>query len=63
MSPITIPAVKRLIRSISLVDAVPVAQDALSMTEPEMIRDYLNEKTRQVAPWSAELFDSEEIPA
>ncbi|MCA9414615.1 MAG: phosphoenolpyruvate--protein phosphotransferase [Candidatus Omnitrophica bacterium] len=63
MSPIAIPAVKRLIRSISLLESVPIADDALSMTEPEMIRDYLNEKTRHVAPWTVELFDSEEIPA
>ncbi|MCA9432242.1 MAG: hypothetical protein KC940_17150, partial [Candidatus Omnitrophica bacterium] len=63
MCPIAIPAVKRLIRSISLLESVPIADDALSMTEPEMIRDYLNEKTRHVAPWTVELFDSEEIPA
>ncbi len=63
MSPITIPAVKRLIRSISLVESVPIAEDALSMTEPEMIRDYLDEKTRLAAPWTSELFESEEIPA
>ena len=63
MSPITIPSVKRLIRSISLVESVPIAEDALSMTEPEMIRDYLAEKTRQMAPWTVDLFDSEEIPA
>lgn len=63
MSPIAIPAVKRLIRSVSLADAVPVADDALRMTEPEAIRDYLAEKTRQAAPWIVDVFESEEIPA
>ena len=54
MSPIAIPEVKRLIRSISLEDAVPIAEKALRMTDPDEIRDYLEERTCELAPWAAE---------
>jgi len=55
MSPIAIPEVKRFIRSISLADAVPIAERALQMTEPDDIRDFLEECTCELAPWTAEL--------
>ena len=63
MSPIAIPEVKRLIRSVSLGEAVPIARKALSMTDPEEIRLYLEEVTRKFAPWTADLISGEALAA
>jgi phosphotransferase system enzyme I (PtsI) len=56
MSPISIPEVKRLIRSVALSDAVPIAEAALKMTDPDEIRTFLEGKTCELAPWVSELF-------
>ncbi len=59
MSPIAIPEVKRLIRSISFEEAVTIAQEALAMNEPEEIREYLLRETKRLAPWTADVLSME----
>jgi phosphotransferase system enzyme I (PtsI) len=59
MSPIAIPEVKRLIRSINFEEAVPIARQALEMTEPDQIREMLRRKTLEVAPWANDRFAAE----
>jgi len=63
MSPIAIPGIKRLIRSISYEEAVGIAEKALAMNEPEEIREYLLSETRRMAPWSADLLSMDSRPA
>ncbi len=59
MSPIAIPEVKRLIRSISFEEAVSIAQGALAMNEPEEIREYLLRETKRLAPWTTDVLSLE----
>jgi phosphotransferase system enzyme I (PtsI) len=54
MSPIAIPEVKRLIRSINFEDAVLAAHQVLAMTEPEKIRETILRRTVELAPWTAD---------
>jgi phosphotransferase system enzyme I (PtsI) len=63
MSPIALPEVKRLIRSVSLVDAVEVARRTLEMTDPDEIRHYLNEQTSRMAPWTEDFISRDEARA
>lgn len=63
MSPIAIPGIKRLIRSISYEEAVGIAEKVLAMNEPEEIREYLLSETRRMAPWSADLLSMDSRPA
>ncbi|NUN96760.1 MAG: phosphoenolpyruvate--protein phosphotransferase [Candidatus Omnitrophica bacterium] len=63
MSPISIPTIKRLIRSISLEDAVPVAEEALRMTDPSEIRSFLRGKTLELAPWTVDYLPAEAVSA
>lgn len=62
MSPIAIPEVKRMIRSICFEEAVSIAQTALAMNEPEAIREYLIGETKRLAPWTADVLTMETAP-
>lgn len=50
MSPAFVPAVKELVRSISIADARKVARAVLRMETAEEVRTYLNERLRKLCP-------------
>ncbi len=59
MSPIAIPEIKRLIRSIFFEEAVAIAQKAIGMNEPEEIRELLLRETKRLAPWTVDVLTME----
>jgi phosphotransferase system enzyme I (PtsI) len=50
VAPHNIPPVKRLIRSVSLTEAVVVAQEAMCLETARDVNNYLREQTRRILP-------------
>jgi phosphoenolpyruvate-protein phosphotransferase (PTS system enzyme I) len=50
VTPHNIPEIKKIIRSVSLAEAVQVAQEALSLETARDVNNYLREQTRRILP-------------
>ena len=50
VTPHNIPEIKKIIRSVSIAEAVQVAQEALAMEAARDVNNYLREQTRRILP-------------
>jgi phosphotransferase system enzyme I (PtsI) len=58
VSPISIPNVKKIIRSVNLKDAEEIANQALTLSSGEEVRNFLDDKISEIIPEMAPLRDS-----
>jgi phosphotransferase system enzyme I (PtsI) len=55
VSPISVPNVKKIIRSVNLKDAEEIANQALTLSSGEEVRNFLNDRVREIIPEMAPL--------